>query len=224
VAIVGAIDPSHWALVVLRGGSMVAAMSLEPTRGWSPVHDRAFLLSERKRNHFLELWEVQQYGRDSFGDPGLRLPLRTPPGIMVWARRPDPGPYAVECTRDQLAELIGSDLAAVARPAITMACCSVPVAGHPDSSTRKSRQAVGAADRRSRAFIGLAVPGRPIGPWSRRTGAPEASATGRDRSPPVHGGYTRSRQVGGCNGHQRSPREQRYRRSDRQLGRDQVAL
>jgi hypothetical protein len=33
------------------------------------------------------------------------------------------------------------------------------------------------------ACIGLAVPGRPIGPWSRRTGAPEASATGRDRNP-----------------------------------------
>jgi len=32
------------------------------------------------------------------------------------------------------------------------------------------------------AWIGLAVPGRPIGPWSRRTGAPEASATGRDRA------------------------------------------
>jgi hypothetical protein len=31
------------------------------------------------------------------------------------------------------------------------------------------------------AGIGLAVPGRPIGPWSRRTGAPEASATLRDR-------------------------------------------
>jgi hypothetical protein len=30
---------------------------------------------------------------------------------------------------------------------------------------------------------GLAVPGRPIGPWSRRTRAPEASATRRDRSP-----------------------------------------
>jgi hypothetical protein len=30
--------------------------------------------------------------------------------------------------------------------------------------------------------IGLAVPGRPIGPWS-RTGAPEASATRRDRNP-----------------------------------------
>jgi hypothetical protein len=33
-----------------------------------------------------------------------------------------------------------------------------------------------------KARIGLAVPGRPIGPWSPRTGAPEASATGRDRS------------------------------------------
>src|SRR4029453_5193815 len=33
------------------------------------------------------------------------------------------------------------------------------------------------------ACIGLAVPGRPIGPWSRRTGAPQASATGRDRTP-----------------------------------------
>ena len=27
--------------------------------------------------------------------------------------------------------------------------------------------------------IGFAVPSQPIGPWSRRTGAPEASATGR---------------------------------------------
>jgi hypothetical protein len=35
--------------------------------------------------------------------------------------------------------------------------------------------------------IGLAVPGRPIGPWSRRTGAPQASATGGDQSLPVHG-------------------------------------
>jgi hypothetical protein len=47
--------------------------------------------------------------------------------------------------------------------------------------------------KRTTALIGLAVPGRPIGPWSRRTGAPQASATGRDRSPPVHGGYTQGR-------------------------------
>jgi hypothetical protein len=37
-----------------------------------------------------------------------------------------------------------------------------------------------------KACISLAVPGRPIGPWSRRTGAPEASATGRDRNPNAH--------------------------------------
>jgi hypothetical protein len=55
--------------------------------------------------------------------------------------------------------------------------------------------------------IDLAVPGRPIGPWSRRTGAPEASATGRDRTttgprwspgpdPRVFSGHERSRRVG----------------------------
>jgi hypothetical protein len=37
-----------------------------------------------------------------------------------------------------------------------------------------------------RALIGLAVPGRPIGPWSRRTGPPKASATRRDRNPDAH--------------------------------------
>jgi hypothetical protein len=37
-----------------------------------------------------------------------------------------------------------------------------------------------------KAWIGLAVPGRPIDPWSRRTGAPQASATRRDRNPDAH--------------------------------------
>jgi hypothetical protein len=40
-----------------------------------------------------------------------------------------------------------------------------------------------AGARLVQACIGLAVPGRPIGPWSRRTGAPQASATGRDGPP-----------------------------------------
>jgi hypothetical protein len=40
---------------------------------------------------------------------------------------------------------------------------------------------LGAGGRLAEALIGLAVPGRPIGPWPRRTGAPEASATGQDR-------------------------------------------
>jgi hypothetical protein len=87
-------------------------------------------------------------------------------------------------------------------------CLFSPSRGHPVPVLEQGRLA--------QACIGLAVPGRPIGPWSRRTGAPKASATRRDRSPPVHGGYTRSWQVGECNGHERSPRELRNRRPDRQ--------
>jgi hypothetical protein len=39
--------------------------------------------------------------------------------------------------------------------------------------------------RRAEIVPSPAVPGRPIGPWSWRTGAPEASATGQDRNPPT---------------------------------------
>jgi hypothetical protein len=84
------------------------------------VHDRAFLLSEGKRNDLLELWEVQQYGRDSFGDPdyvclyGLRPAAWYERGVRILART------AVECTRDRLAVLIGRDLAEVARAAAGM--------------------------------------------------------------------------------------------------------
>jgi hypothetical protein len=34
-----------------------------------PHYDRDFLLSPSKRNQIIELWEVEQFGRDSFGDP-----------------------------------------------------------------------------------------------------------------------------------------------------------
>jgi hypothetical protein len=44
---------------------------------------------------------------------------------------------------------------------------------------------------------------------------PEAPATGRDRSPPVHGGYTRSRQIAECNGHERPREVARSHRSSR---------
>jgi hypothetical protein len=44
-----------------------------------------------------------------------------------------------------------------------------------------------------KALIGLAVPGRPIGPWSRRTGAPKASATIRDRNPSLLTACSRDR-------------------------------
>lgn len=81
------------------------------------MHDRALLLSERKRNDVLALREVQQYGRDSFGDPDyVSLYGLTPAewyerGIRILART------AVECTRDRLADLMGREIAAVARTA-----------------------------------------------------------------------------------------------------------
>ena len=37
-----------------------------PGRPGQPVYDRWLLLGE-KRNDLLALWEIQQYGRDSFG-------------------------------------------------------------------------------------------------------------------------------------------------------------
>jgi hypothetical protein len=50
----------------------------------------------------------------------------------------------------------------------------------------------------------------------------KASATGRDR-PLVHSGYTRSRQVGECNGHERSRPVTRNHRSENQRSRYQAA-
>src|SRR5215472_1583742 len=47
---------------------MWSAMVSEPGHPGRHVYDRWFLLGE-KRNELLSLWEVQQYGRDSFGDP-----------------------------------------------------------------------------------------------------------------------------------------------------------
>src|SRR5436309_16038939 len=56
--------------------------------------DRWFLLGER-RNELLALGEVQQYGRDSFGDPDVGLigclsAVRPPPARSPARRRPYP--------------------------------------------------------------------------------------------------------------------------------------
>jgi 16S rRNA G966 N2-methylase RsmD len=78
------------------------------------LHDRAYLLSESKRNDVLELSEVERYGLDSYGDPGyvsiygLRPKDWYARGIRLLART------AVECTRDGLADLIGADISALA--------------------------------------------------------------------------------------------------------------
>jgi hypothetical protein len=77
-------------------------------------------------------------------------------------------------------------------------------------------------------------------PTSPATASPARNTRGGDRScrarpadpvpdrggpePPVHGGYTRSRQVEKRNGHERSPRELRNRRSGRQRRRHQAPL
>jgi len=77
-------------------------------------YDRAYLLSSSKRNNVLDLWEVERYGRDSYGDPdyvsiyGLRPAEWYARGVRLLART------AVECTRDRLADLIGRDVAALA--------------------------------------------------------------------------------------------------------------
>ena len=96
-----------------------------------PLHDRALLLHGRKRNEVLTLGEVQRYGTDSFSDPNyIRLYGMTPPewyarGIRLLGRT------AVECTRDQLADRIGRDVAAVAAalPAQTHCLVLDPFAG-----------------------------------------------------------------------------------------------
>jgi hypothetical protein len=58
-----------------------------------------------------------------------------------------------------------------------------------------------------KACIGLAVPGRPIGPWSRRTEAPQASA---DRTGP---GAPRSALVRGAPDHKGTSGQQRSQRA-----------
>jgi hypothetical protein len=78
-----------------------------------PQYNRDLLLLGSKRDAVLELWEVQQYGSDSFGDIdfvsifGMRPVDWHARGIRLLGRT------VVECTRDQLAGAIGKDVAAV---------------------------------------------------------------------------------------------------------------
>ena len=80
----------------------------------TPFHDRALLLHGAKRNQLLSLEEVRRYGSDSFSDPDfVRLYGMKPAewyarGVRLLGRT------AVECTRDDVADRIGQDVAAVA--------------------------------------------------------------------------------------------------------------
>jgi hypothetical protein len=96
-----------------------------------PTYDRRLLLGGAKRNATLDLWEVQRYGADSYGDPdyvsiyGMRPAEWHARGVRLLGRT------AVECTRDRLADTIGEDVAAVAAtaPATAGALVIDPFAG-----------------------------------------------------------------------------------------------
>ena len=81
------------------------------------MYDRQLLLAGTKRNEVLELWEVQRYGIDSYGDAdyvsiyGMRPPEWHAKGVRLLGRT------AVECTRDGLGDAIGKDVAAIAATA-----------------------------------------------------------------------------------------------------------
>src|SRR5260221_9095124 len=81
------------------------------------AYDRQLLLLGHKRNVVLELWEIQRYGSDSFGDADYVCIYGLPPaawhekGVRLLGRT------AVECTRDQLADAIGRDTATAANSA-----------------------------------------------------------------------------------------------------------
>ena len=76
--------------------------------GRPPRYDRDYLLSPEKRNQILELWEVERFGRDSFGDPdavclyGMRPAEWHGRGVRVLGRT------AVEAARDPLAQRIAA--------------------------------------------------------------------------------------------------------------------
>ena len=65
-----------------------------------PRYDRDYLLSPAKRNQVIELWEVEKFGLDSFGDPDAVSLYGMPPaqwyarGVRVLART------ALEAVRD----------------------------------------------------------------------------------------------------------------------------
>ena len=92
-------------------------MDLVDFAGRRSRYDRALLLLGPKRNQVLTLPEVHGYGTDSFGDPdylrlyGMRPEQWYARGIRLLGRT------AVECTRDDLAQAIASDVAAVAAAA-----------------------------------------------------------------------------------------------------------
>ncbi|MGE5733535.1 MAG: hypothetical protein ACM34E_00480 [Acidobacteriota bacterium] len=85
-----------------------------PRNATPPVYNRVLLLHGSKRNEVLSLAEIEQYGRESFGNTDYVSIYGMPPrewygcGIRLLGRT------AVECTGDALGDRIGRDVASVA--------------------------------------------------------------------------------------------------------------
>jgi hypothetical protein len=99
--------------------------------GGHPRYDRDYLLSGEKRDQILELWEIEQFGRDNFGDSNAISLYGMPPaewharGVRILART------AVEAARDPLAKRIGETVAHLISKAASDLALSVvdPFAG-----------------------------------------------------------------------------------------------
>jgi len=106
---------------------------MSDTSGGNSVvrYNRDLLLYGPKRDEMLSLEEVRRYGEDSFGNPDyIKVYGLTPPqwyarGIRMLGRT------AVECTRDELGDRIGRDIAAVAARMPSRRFCTIidPFAG-----------------------------------------------------------------------------------------------
>src|SRR3977135_2465675 len=100
-------------------------MSAHQADGKGRKYDRAFLLSEGKRNLVMELWEIQQFGLDSFSDPEYVCIYGMSPtewyrrGVRLLART------TLEAVRDRLGDLIGKDVASVIHQAPSTTTCAI---------------------------------------------------------------------------------------------------
>jgi predicted kinase len=83
---------------------------LDPTA----VYDRQLLLFGEKRLAVLDLWEVQRYGADSYGDADHVSIYGMPPADWYGRGVRLLGRTAVECTSDALADAIAQEVATLA--------------------------------------------------------------------------------------------------------------
>jgi hypothetical protein len=90
---------------------MATSMTIQNLNTTERKYDRDFLLSAEKRNQIMELWEVQKFGSDSFGDPdhvciyGMKPAEWYGRGIRLLART------TLEAVSDKLGDMIGRDVA-----------------------------------------------------------------------------------------------------------------